>query len=212
MQLNTKCARQQSHRLFITSHNQWQRRDKRKATAARVYIYVRLMAFCPALFCPPSLGGLSDASEELVWRSGYGRDWWSHSGINSPHASNGGEKKPTYFTTINWPQLQYSGQCFSIWPASSYQVASGETRKKSKWKTRNGGDVRTSGPSRRPHLYTTVFTERPHDLWPRHPQSSIAQHLGDTACKEKSIKWLGDGGANGSATLFNRLTFNYLSP
>lgn len=81
------------------------------------------MAFCPALFCPPSVRSLSDASEELVWRSGYACDWWGPSGIDSVHASNGGEKKPTYFIAINWPQLQYSGQCFSIWPASSYQEA-----------------------------------------------------------------------------------------
>lgn len=111
-----------SHRTIIGSDEAYARMQP------VVFIYNRLMAFCPALFRPPSVRSLSDASEELVWRSGYARDWWGPSGIDSVHASNGGEKKPTYFIAINWPQLQYSGQCFSIWPASSYQEAA-ELRK-----------------------------------------------------------------------------------
>lgn len=188
------------------------------------------MAFCPALFCPPSVRSLSDASEELAWRSGYACDWWGPSGIDSVHASNGGEKKPTYFIAINWPQLQYSGQCFSIWPASSYQEAA-EIRK-SPSQIRRMVKARAQlllfGPVGGRLYCSPVPTalasfpnypckqwclpERPHDLWPRLAQSSIAQHFGDTACKEKSIKWLGNSGASGSSTLFNRLTFNYLSP
>lgn len=126
-QLETKCARRHIHCLFITSRHNWQRRGIRKHTAGPIYIEQTngfLSSFVLSAISPPPercLGGTCVTFRLCRWLMA--PQW------NRLRAClKWGGKKPTYFIAINWPQLQYSGQCFSIWPASSYQEAA-EIRK-----------------------------------------------------------------------------------